>query len=170
MFTSPLQTAIVAIAALYFFYRMVSIHERRQFVRELLTAEFQPMSSDPELSNPLCLNEEQAAAWKRWTSMQSASLWSMYTNAGVMIEIADFVDQNCTGVDQELLTALRNDAMQIRSCALIELTKYARSRVSERTIGNAARAAAYYADILSRTARLLEENRAELALSLANSM
>jgi hypothetical protein len=94
----------------------------------------------------------------------------MYMNAGLILEIANFVDQNCTGVDRELLAALRDDATQIRSCALIELTKYAGSQVSERTIGNAARAAAYYADMLSRTVQLLEGNRIEEALGFANAM
>lgn len=102
--------------------------------------------------------------------MQSASLWSMYMNAGVMLEIADFVDQNCTGVDKELLAALRDDAMQIRTCALMELTKYACSQVSEHTIGNAARAATHYADMLSRTAQLMEGNRIEESLNLVSSM
>jgi hypothetical protein len=102
--------------------------------------------------------------------MQSAGLWSMHVNAGVMLEIANFVDQNCAGVDRELLAALRNDAMQIRTCALVELTKYVHSQVSEHTIANAASAARYYADMLSKTSQLLGGIRVEQALGQASSI
>jgi hypothetical protein len=93
----------------------------------------------------------------------------MYSNAGVMLEIADFVDQKYKGVDQEALGALRDDAMQIRAFALIEITKYARSQMNEGTVANVARVATIYADMWSRTAQLLEANSAQVALGFANS-
>lgn len=170
MFTSLLQTIIVAISALYFFYLLVSIHQRRKFIWGLLTANLQPKSSGPQLERQLRLNKKQAAAWDKWKNMQSASLWSMYVNAGVMLELANFVDQHCTGVDPGVLAALRNDAMQIRSCSLVELTGRACSQVSQHTIGNAASAATYYADMLTRTAQLLEGINVEEALGFASSI
>lgn len=170
MFSSLLQTTIVAIAALYFFYLLLSFHQRREFAWGLLLGRLRPKSRGPELWQQLSLDGGQAATWERWRSMQSAGLWSMHVNAGVMLEIANFVDQNCAGVDRELLAALRNDAMQIRTCALVELTKYVHSQVSEHTIANAASAARYYADMLSRTSQLLEGIKVEQALGHASSI
>lgn len=170
MFPSLLQATVVAIAALYFFYLMITIHQRRKFVWELLTARIMPKNAGPLPLQQLSLDGWQTATWERWRSMQSTGLWSMYVNAGVMLEIANFVDQHCTGVDRELLAALQNDAMQIRTCSLMALTKYACSQVSEQTIGNAASAATHYAHMLARTAHLLEGIRIEEALGLASSM
>ncbi|MGD0346872.1 MAG: hypothetical protein ABSA85_08950 [Terracidiphilus sp.] len=170
MFSSVLETTIVAIAALYFFYRVMSLQQQRKFAWQLLSAKLQPKSPGAEQWHQLNLDGGQSATWERWRSMQSAGLWSMYVNAGVMLEIANFVDQNCTGVDPGLIAALRDDAMQIRSCSLVELTKYACSQVSEGTIGNAARAATYYADMLSKTALLMEGIKIEEALSFAGSL
>ncbi|MFZ0339965.1 MAG: hypothetical protein WAL45_18195 [Terracidiphilus sp.] len=170
MYTSLLQTILIALAALYFFYLMVTIHQRRKFAWELLASKFMPVGRDRDQWRQLCLEGGQTATWERWRSMQSAGLWSMYVNAGVMLEIANFVDQNCTGVDPQVLEALRNDAMQIRTCSLMQITKYTCSQVSEHTIGNAASAAKCYADMLSRTAQLLEGIKVEEALGFANSI
>jgi len=170
MFSILLEFAIATSAAVYLGYRIASIRQRRKIAWELLTTHLQPKVPGSELLDQFCLDEGQATTLKRWSSVQNAGLWSMYVNAGVMLEIADVAAQNCTGVDPELLAALRNDAMQIRTCALIELTKYACGQLSERAIANAASAATYYADMLSRTAQLLEGNRPELALGFANSM
>lgn len=170
MFTSLLQTTILAVAALYFFYLMVTVQQRRKFVWDLLTARFMPRSASPAPVQQFSMDIAQTATWERWRSMQSTGLWSMYVNAGVMLEIANFVDQNCTGVDRVLLAELRNDAMQIRTCSLMALTKYACSQVSEQTIGNAANAATYYAGMLSKTARLLEGIRIEEALGFVSAM
>ena len=170
MFSILLEFTIATSAAVYLGYRVASIRQRRKIAWELLTTHLQPKGPGSELLREFCPDDAQANTWKRWKSVQSAGLWSMYKNAGVMLEIADFAAENCRGVDRELIAALRNDAMQIRSCALIELTKYACGQVSERAIENAASAATYYADMLSRTAQLLEGNRVELALGFANSM
>ena len=170
MFTSLLQISIIAIAVLYFFYLLVCIHQRRRFIWKLLRTGSLPKSDGPERGHQVCFDGKQAATWERWKSMQSAGLWSMYVNAGVMLELANFVDQHCTGVDPQVLAALRNDAMQIRSCSLMELTKHACTQVSQQTIGNAASAATYYADMLSRTAQLLEGIKIEEALGFAQSI
>lgn len=170
MFTSLLQITTIAVAALYFFYLLVSIHQRRKFIWALLKAEFLPKSPGPEQWRQLCLDGKQAATWEKWKNMQSAGMWSMYVNAGVMLELANFVDQHCTGVDPGVLAALREDAMQIRSCSLMELTRHARSQVSQQTLGNAASAAMYYADMLSRTAQLLEGIKVEEALGFVGSI
>jgi hypothetical protein len=169
MFSALLEFTIAISASIFLSYQVIRIHKRRKIAWELLTAQLQPKSPGPKRLHQFSLDEGEAAAWKRWRGAQGAGLWSMYAHAGVMLEIADFVDKNCAGVDRELLGTLRNDATQIRTCALIELTKYACSQVSERTISNAASAAAYYADMLSKTAQLLEGNSAQLALGLANS-
>ena len=175
MFIVVLEFVIAIGAAAYLGNQVASFRRRRRLAWEMLSAQLQPNCPGPEFLRQLHLNDEgsapkkEGAPWKRWRSTQSAGLWSMYSNAGVMLEIADFVDQKYKGVDQEALGALRDDAMQIRAFALIEITKYARSQMNEGTVANVARVATIYADMWSRTAQLLEANSAQVALGFANS-
>jgi hypothetical protein len=53
--------------------------------------------------------------WKR--------LWAMYTNAPLLVQLADYAAEDSTNPDEALLEALRGDAFQIRICALIALVK-----------------------------------------------
>jgi hypothetical protein len=182
MLSMLLEFALAVGAAAYLGYQVASFRRRRKLAWEMLSAQLWPDCPGPELLRQLQLKEEGSTPQaegtpqredtpsKRWRSTQSAGLWSMYSNAGVMIEIADFVDHKYKEVDREILAAIRNDAMQIRACALVEITKYARSEMNEGTIANVARVAAAYADMWNRTTQLLEGNRAEAALGFANAI
>jgi len=55
-------------------------------------------------------------AWERRTDEKE--LWVMVKNAGAMLEMADYMDQNSNGVDRDFLATLRRDAVQIRVCTL----------------------------------------------------
>jgi len=176
MFSILIEFALAIGAAAFLGHQVASFRRRRKLAWEMLSAQLQPNCPAPELLRKLHLNEEgstpqvEGTPLKRWRSTQSAGLWSMYSNAGVMLEIADFVDHKYKGVDREVLAALRNDAQQIRACALVEITKYAKSEMNEGTIANVARVAAVYADMWIRTTQLLEGNSAEVALGFANAM
>ncbi len=91
----------------------------------------------------------------------------MYENARVMLEMADYAAANCATVDRELLADLRRDAMQIRVCVMVELSKHACVQVNENTSANIAQAAAIYADMVSRMADLMQANSGALAAGFA---
>jgi hypothetical protein len=87
-------------------------------------------------------------------------LWVIYQNARVLLQMVDFVEKNCTNPDRLLLETLRSDALQIRVCVLMALTRYAFSHASEGVRINAFRAACMYTGMAARMTQLLQENAA----------
>ena len=85
-------------------------------------------------------------------------LWTMYENASVMLEMADYAARFSDSVDRELLATLRSDAMQIRVSVLSTLAKYAFSQVNESISANVSNAASMYTEMAARTAELLQAN------------
>ena len=108
---------------------------------------------------------------EKWTLIRGArGLWTMYENARVMLEMADYAARNSDSVDRELLAALRGDAMQIRVCVLAALAKYACSQVNESISGNVSRAASMYTEMAARTAELLQGNGQEMVPNFVPAM
>lgn len=87
-------------------------------------------------------------------------LWAMYTNAGVLMELADYATEHGQDVPEELIEELRSDAMQIRIAVLIALTKYAFSRSGVAASVNAHRAASAYSSMLAHMTTLFQEHSA----------
>jgi hypothetical protein len=108
---------------------------------------------------------------EKWQLIQGAhGLWTMYENAGVMLEMADYAARNGNSVDLELLANLRSDAMQIRVCVLSALAKYAFSQVNESISANVSRAASMYTEMAARTAQLLQVNGRDMVPNLVPAM
>jgi hypothetical protein len=106
-----------------------------------------------------------------WECIQGArGLWAMYQNAGVMLEMADFAAQNSDSVDQQLLETLRNDAMQIRGCALRGLAQYALNQASDAVRMHAFSAASMYTGMAARMTQLLQANAEEMLPSFVAAM
>jgi hypothetical protein len=100
---------------------------------------------------------------EKWQLISGArGLWTMYENASVMLEMADYAARNSDTVDLELLAGLRSDAMQIRVCVLTALAKYAFSHVNESICVNVSRAASMYTEMSARTAELLQTSGREM--------
>ncbi len=108
---------------------------------------------------------------EKWQLVHGAQgLWAMYENARVMLEMADYAARNSDTVDQEMLAALRSDAMQIRVSVLCALAKYAFGQVNESISANVAHAATMYTEMSARTAELLRVNGGEYVPSFAPTM
>ncbi|HUV70132.1 MAG TPA: hypothetical protein VMW15_10755 [Terracidiphilus sp.] len=108
---------------------------------------------------------------EKWRLIRGAhGLWTMYENAGVMLEMADYAARNGESVDPELLATLRSDAMQIRVCVLSALTRYALSQMNEGIGVNVTRAAAVYTEMTARTAELLAMNGRQMAPNFMPAM
>jgi len=96
---------------------------------------------------------------EKWQLIRGAhGLWTIYENARVMLEMADYAARNSDSVDVELIATLRSDAMQIRVCVLAALAKYAFSEVNESISMYLSRAASTYTQMAGRTAELLQGN------------
>jgi hypothetical protein len=108
---------------------------------------------------------------EKWRLMRGAQgLWTIYENAGVMLEMADYTARNSNSVDLELLAAMRSDAMQIRVCVITALAKYALSHVNESICVNVTRAAGLYTEMTARTAELLRVNGRSMAPNFVPAM
>jgi hypothetical protein len=108
---------------------------------------------------------------EQWRLVRGAQgLWTMFENAAVMLEMADYAARNSDSVDRELLATLRSDAMQIRVCVLSALVKYAFSQVNESISANVTRAASMYTEMSVRTAELLQVNGGDLVPNLVPTM
>ncbi len=106
---------------------------------------------------------------ERWQSIHGAhELWAIYENAGVILEMGDYAARCSDTTDRELLASLRSDALQIRILVLSALARSAFSQANESIC--ASRAAAMYADVMARTAELLEGNFGQMAPNYVAAM
>ena len=169
MILPMLGTGMVASVAIYLGGWRVSVHRRRTRAWSILMAQLQPKRSACESSNQFSWDEEYiAAAEDMWQRLDGAhDLWRMFENAGVILDMVDYATRNGESVNCELFAALRDDAMQIRSCVLTELAQNACSQVSEKTSMSVSRVATLYADMVARTAEVMRANGGSLALNLA---
>lgn len=157
-----LEVAAVAGFAVYLVRWRAAAQRRNEQSWDSLLARLRPDWSARELSEQFLwkegLNATPEDAWRRMEGPKG--LWVMYQNARVMLEMADFAARNSTNVDRLLIETLRSDAMQIRLCVLMGLTKYAFSQASEGVRINAYRAASMYAGMAARLTQLLQEHAA----------
>jgi len=108
---------------------------------------------------------------EKWRLVRGAQgLWTIYENARVMLEMADYAARNSDTVDRDLLANLRSDAMQIRVCVLSALAKYAFSQVNESISANVSSAASMYTEMAARTAELLQVNGGNMVPNLVPTM
>ncbi len=89
-------------------------------------------------------------------------LWSMYKNAPVLVELADYAAKHGDGVDKALLDTLRRDAFQIRLFVIRALAQHALSASSAGASLNAHHAAAAYSSMLARLTQFMQEHSAIL--------
>ena len=160
-----LELVIIICLAIYVECWRAGMRRRQAQAWERLVAQLQPNWYGGGLSDQSrCNQNDDATPEEKWRDIQGAhGLWSMYENAQVMLDMADFAARNSDSVDRESLAALRNDAMQIRVSVLIALSKYAYSQVNESTSMNVSRAGLVYAGMVDRIAELMRTNGGELA-------
>lgn len=167
-----LQIMVVAAVAFYLYRWRAGVRRRNAQTWDSLLAQLRPDWSAHALSEHFLWKEGLNVTFEdAWQRMEGAKgLWIMYQNARVMLEMANYADRNCTGVDRVLLETLRSDAMQIRLCVLMALAKYAFSQASEGVRVNAFRAASMYVDMAARMTRLLQDNAATILPDFVSAM
>jgi hypothetical protein len=104
------------------------------------------------------INATPADIWQRIDGANG--LWAMYTNAGVLMELADYATEHGENIPEQLIEELRSDALQLRIAVLISLTKYAFSRSGVAASVHAHRAASAYSALLAHLTTLFQEHSA----------
>jgi hypothetical protein len=157
-----LQVVVIAGVAIYLLRWRAGVRRRNAQSWDSLLARLRPDWSARELSDQFLWKEGVSAtpedAWKRMEGPKG--LWTMYQNARVMLEMADYADRHGENVDRLLLETMRSDAMQIRVCVLMALAQYGFSQASEGVRVNAYRAATMYTGMAARMTQLLQEHAA----------
>jgi hypothetical protein len=172
MLLTLFEMSVIVTVAIHFVWWQIRVRRRRTVAWKTLLVNLQPKRGDIELADNHHWNRDPfAMPEEKWRSTNVAEgLWTMYENAGVMLDIANYAAFNSTVTNPELITALRRDAFRIRVCVIVALSKYARSQVNESTCAIVSRATAYYADMVKRTAELAQANGTALAPGFAASM
>jgi hypothetical protein len=163
MILAALEFCLVISIAFYLGFWRAGVQRRQAQAWERLVEQLQANGFDPDLGDRVFAEDHAVTPQERERRVQDAhGLWSMYENARVMLDMANYAAANSATIDRELLADLRRDAMQIRVCVMIELSRHASAELNESTCGNIARASAVYADMVSRMAELLQANSGAL--------
>jgi hypothetical protein len=104
------------------------------------------------------INATPADIWRRIDG--ATGLWAMYTNAGVLMELADYATEHGQDVPEQLIEELRSDALQLRIAVLTSLVKYGFSRSGVAASVHAHRAASAYSAMLAHMTTLFQEHSA----------
>lgn len=172
MILPVLQVLAIAVIAICFHGVRASLRRRSAQSWEAIVSRLRLDSCTRRLGDRSIWNGDlNIAPEEKWQLIRGAQgLWTIYENAGVMLEMADYAARNSDSVDRELLAALRSDAMQIRVCVLTALVKYAFSQVNEGVTANLTRAANMYTEMAIRTTELLEGNFGNMIPNLVPTM
>ena len=168
-----LQIAAILGVAAYLYSRWASLRRRQAESWDSLVARLQPgwgghLLTEPPLSGGRRRNFAPRMGWRQ--VREARGLWSMFENAGVMLEMADFAARNGDAVDGELLEAIRRDAMSIRVEVLSAFARLAVSAVNEGIWTSVLRAESAYAEMELRMTEILQTNAAQVVPSFVAAM
>jgi len=172
MISALLQIAVVTLAAVFLYGIKSALRHRNAQSWESLVARLRLDCGARSLGDQSVWNNDlKFTPEEKWQLVHGAQgLWTMYENASVMLEMADYAARNSDSVDLEMLAALRSDAMQIRVSVLTALAKYAFSQVNESICANVSHAASMYTEMSARTAELLRMNGGQMVPNLVGAM
>lgn len=157
---SPLQIAVLAVIAGFFVLWLVAQRKRRGQTWESLLTRLNPSLNGRAVSEYFPWKEGLSATPDEvWDNMHGLKgVFTIYRNAQVMLDIADFVYRNYEGVDLALVAGIRSDAMQIRSAAMATMLQWMLSNATESVRTNAFRVMSMYTGMTARMTELLQAN------------
>jgi len=156
--SAMLQLAVVVLSAAFLCWRRADMVRRNKQSWETLVARLKPNWDARELIDfPLPGDLSRPSLWKKLGRIHgSKGLRTIYKNAGVMLEMADYAAHNCATLDPSLLESLRSEAMQVRVQVLAALAKHAAYMAGESFSMNVLRAESAYAEMVLGITELLE--------------
>ena len=158
-----LSIAVTAVPAAYAVYWRRVQAKRRAADWDAIMARFRSNSefgfadiTDRYLYSP-GIQATSENIWPRINGVEG--LWAMFTNAGVLMELADYALAHSGGaVPEMLLEELRSDAMQLRLAVITAIVRYGVSRSGVSASVNAHRAACAYGSMLAHMTSLFQEH------------
>jgi hypothetical protein len=165
MILTILSIAVTAVPAAYAVYWRRAQTKRRNADWGSIVARFRSNSefgfaeiSDRYLYSPGI----QATPQDIWPRIHGADgLWAMFTNAGVLMELADYAAAHGgEAIPEMLIEELRSDALQLRLAVLVAIVRYGVSRSGVSASVNAHRAACAYGAMLAHITTLFQEHSA----------
>lgn len=107
-----------------------------------------------------------------WTERLQAArgVWTMFCNAGVLLEMADYAARNGACVDAQMLAEMRTDALLTRLYALRALAGVVLSTARDAATMHALRAQAAYAEMALRVTEMLETGAEEMVPGFVAAM
>jgi hypothetical protein len=118
---------------------------------------------DPVALHP-CAEEEAADLWIRIGGARG--LWALYRQVPVLLAIADYADALGQKGNEELLSSLRNDALQIRLSVIGILGIYALTHSRSRMAGRVQNSVDAYRGLLGQISEMARGCSASTALAL----
>jgi hypothetical protein len=167
-----LQIASIAALAICFYGWKAGLSRRNAQSWDSIVARLRLVSGTRSLGDQSIWNGNlNVTPEEKWQLISGVhGLWTMYENARVMLEMADYAARHGDSVDPKLLATLRSDAMQIRVCVLSALAKYAFGQATENICVNVSRAASMYTEMATRTTELLAMNGREMVPNFVPAM
>lgn len=155
MLSLALSLMFLIAVALYLGWRRSGLERRRAQSWESLIGRLEDCKGR-ELSPQFLWREGLSTGpeetWNRLGGLRG--LWSLYKNAQVMMEMAEFASRHA-GVDGETLETLRCSAIQIRLCVMPVAAQCVLYHANENARIQAFRAASVYTGMAARMADLL---------------
>jgi hypothetical protein len=154
-----LQIAAVLLVALFLGWTRIRTWRRNRQSWESLIARMRRGWSSGSLSEHFPWKEGLSISpdetWDRIHGVRG--LWTMYQNAGIMLELAGFAARH-VGADETALQTLRSDATQIRLAALQAIVGFTFSQANENVRLGAFRVASLYTGMTARMTEFLQNN------------
>ena len=158
MLSSPLSLGFLVVAALALAWWRSGLVRQKEQSWESLIGRLKDCNGR-ELSPQFLWREGLSAGpeetWNRLGGLRG--LWSLYRNAQVMMEMAEFASRHAS-LDADTLETLRCNATQIRLCVLPIMAQCVLYHANEGVRVQAFRAASVYTGMAARTAELLRKH------------
>lgn len=172
MFLHSVQIVVVLAVFAYLAHCRIKLGRRNRQSWESIIARLRPAWGGHESSSHYLWQEGLTVdPDELWLNIHGVrGLWTIFKNAGIMLEMIEFADRNCDSIDPILLRRLRSDALQVRKSALMTLIQSA-ATVSKDTVRvNAFRAASMYTGMTARMLQLIEQSAAAAMPELIAAM
>jgi len=167
-----LQLIAVAAVGAYLCCRVMSLRARNHQSWNALVARLNPDWNARELID--CAFSECHCAARLWEKLRRIhgfrGLWTIFENVGVMLEMADFAGRNSDCFDEDVLTDIRREAMQVRVLVLTAFVRYAFSAVNETVSMSVLRVESAYSEMAMRITEVLDSQAPEVLRGFVSAM
>jgi len=158
-----LHLLVAAAVGAYLCCRVRSLRARNHRSWDVLVAMLNPDWNARELIDGEFSDRHRTAGLReKWRRIHGArGLWTIFENASVMLEMADYAARNSDSFDRDVLADVRREAMQVRVLVLTAFMRYALSAMNETVSMSVLRVESAYAEMAMRITEVLDAQAPE---------